>query len=256
MSSYFRLLNRLQGIKLQFHGLGIYLVILVVASSVTGGIIHHTWLTLKTIEISPDEQKLNKLKSDLQVKRNELASKTLELKLANETNQNMQQIFAKQIEKQKDLERELAFYRSVMAPEEFANGVAINGLELAHGVVRNQFRLKLVLTQLKKIKKPIKGFINIQLVGEQNEKPHEIELSKLIKGSLKFNYRYFQVIETDFILPDDFNLGQLVVNVVVPKTRWSKGSKAKQTFNVSELLSDKDTRVLLEQNGQVTDNLS
>lgn len=255
MSSYYRLLNRLQGIKLQFKGLGFYLSLVVLSSFVAGIFIYHSWLQFDSPVITQDIMTLNKLKSDLRTQRNVLAKRDLELKLAKEANVNMQQMFSEEIQQKIALERELAFYRSIMAPEDYANGVAIHGLELEPGLVINQFRLKLILTQLKKIKKPLNGHIDITLVGKMVADPYEMKLDNLIPSKLKFNYRYFQVVETDFVLPDDFKLDRLVVNVVVPKTRWTKGSRSSKSYNVSELLIEKDSRVLLEQTSQVTDNL-
>lgn len=254
MSSYYRLLNRLQGIRLQFRGLALYLIMLILISFFAGLIAYQGLLNLKKPELIEDTSEINKLNLELENKRIQLAAREIELRLANEANQNMQQMFVNELQEKRELETELAFYRSVMAPESFANGAAIHGLEVERGLINNQFRLKLVLTQLRKIKDPLKGYINITLIGKKEEKPFEMKLKDLTREDLKFSYRYFQVLETDFILPNDFKLDRLAVDVVVPKTRWIKGSRATKSYNVTELLIEKEKRVLLEQTDLLTDN--
>ncbi|KFZ38351.1 hypothetical protein HR45_07645 [Shewanella mangrovi] len=234
----------------------LYLFALVLVAFCCGAVSHYIYSDASPVGGGKYRKLAQQYQQQLETQATVLASRNMDLSLAQETNKQMQEMFAKQHQRQQDLERELSFYRSIMAPEYSIDGVAINSLELLPKAAAGDYKLKLVLTQLKKRKQQLKGKAIIQLKGSKAGEDVEIPLESVNNGAkLDFSFRYFQVLETEMSLPEGFKLQQIAVKVVVPASRWSKGGETEQSFSVPELLNgEKDTSVILEQNTQVIDN--
>ncbi|MFT5788490.1 MAG: hypothetical protein ACI8SJ_000593 [Shewanella sp.] len=255
MANYHRWIDRLQVIERQFRTSSTYLSMLIAATFVLGALCFDVGSPYFTPKVEQQVDRTAELSAQLQAQANTLAARNIELALEREANANMQTMFVEQGGKQQALARELAFYRSVMAPENSADGVAINGLELSAALMPRQYRIKLVLTQLEKRKRSLSGRSEITLIGVEGGKPKSIKLSELSDASFTFKFRYFQVLETEFTLPDGFILSRVKAKVVVPASRWTKGSQTEQEYSSQELrVNEKEQSIILEQNGQVLDN--
>ncbi|MCL1036960.1 hypothetical protein L2750_07310 [Shewanella submarina] len=255
MSNYHRWADRLQGAERRYRASSLYLLLLVLVAFVLGGLSHYFWSAEHTRPVVSQDGEIARLETELQARASELASRNLELVVAKEANDNMQKMFNDQLVREKQLQRELNFYRSVMAPENNAEGVAIYSAELLPGVETGKQRLELTLMQLEKRKQLVKGRVEVSLIGTEDGVARTIPLKTLTGNTPAFNFRYFQMLESEFALPEGFNLARVNVKVVVPASRWTKGAESEQTFSVPELTSgEKEPRVILEQNSQVTDN--
>ncbi|QBF83880.1 hypothetical protein EXU30_15240 [Shewanella maritima] len=167
----------------------------------------------------------------------------------------MRQMFNEQVQKQQALETELKFYRSLMVPDDSVDGIGIHALELSHGMLPDQFKLRLILTQLQKRKQQSKAQAFITLVGIEQGEAKQIDLGELVDNKFEFDFKYFQVADSEFNVPEDFNLQRIEVRVKVKARRGVKGGETFATFHVPELLQgEKEQRVILEQNSQVKDN--
>lgn len=255
MTNYHRWIDRLQVIERQFRTSSVYLSLLIICSLVLGALCFNVGSTYLASKVAPSVDPTETLSAQLKTQANTLAARNMELALEREANANMQAMFVEQEEKQQALARELAFYRSVMAPENSADGVAINGLEISAGLMPRHYRLKLVLTQLEKRKRFVSGRSELIFIGLEDGKPKSIKLSELSDISLKFKFRYFEVLEAEFTLPENFILSRVKVKVTVPSSRWAKGSQIEQEYSSQELsVNENEQSIVLEQNGQVLDN--
>ncbi|PKG76799.1 hypothetical protein CXF86_01630 [Shewanella sp. GutCb] len=255
MANYHRWIDRLQVIERQFRTSSVYLSLLVVSSLVLGALCFDVGSSYFAVKVEQPADRTEALSAQLHAQAKTLAARNIELALARETNANMHTMFVEQEGKQQSLARELAFYRSVMAPENSADGVAINGLEVSAELIPGQYRLKLVLTQLEKRKRSVSGRSEVTFIGFEDGKPKSIKLSELSDASFKFKFRYFQVLETEFTLPDGFILSRVKAKVTVPASRWAKGSQTEQEYSSQELrVTENEQSIVLEQNGQVLDN--
>ena len=255
MSNYHRWADRLQGAERRYRASSLYLLLLVLVAFVLGGLSHYFWREAYQAPVASPNAEIARLENELQARSSELASRNLELVVAKEANDNMKKMFNDQLGREKQLQRELNFYRSVMAPENNAEGVAVYSAELLPGIEAGNQRLELTLIQLEKRKQLIKGRVEVSFIGTENGEAKTIGLKSLINSTPAFNFRYFQMLESEFALPDGFNLARVKVKVVVPASRWTKAAESEQTFSVPELTSgEKEPRVILEQNSQVTDN--
>lgn len=292
MPNYHRWVDRMQVVERKIRPSSVYLFFLVLVAFFAGVLTWEVWSSQhQVVQVNTDGREVE-ISQALTEQAEVLAARNLELSLEREANQNMQAMFLEQHQKQKELDRELAFYRSIMAPEHQADGVAIHGAEMSAGLLPQQYRVKLVLTQLQKRKQGLKGRAELNFVGLQGGKVVSLPLSSLTEDKFNFSFRYFQVLETVVTFPEDFEFSRLEAKVIVPASRWSKGATAEQSFTAQELLpkpeildselsseamqvlqfgsaamaetqaevdanssqNSQQPRLLLEQNGQVSDN--
>ncbi|GIU21605.1 hypothetical protein TUM4644_12710 [Shewanella colwelliana] len=292
MPNYHCWVDRMQVVERKIRPSSVYLFFLVLVAFFAGVLTWEIWSSQhQVVQVNTDGREVE-ISQALTEQAEVLAARNLELSLEREANQNMQAMFLEQHQKQKELDRELAFYRSIMAPEHQADGVAIHGAEMSAGLLPQQYRVKLVLTQLQKRKQGLKGRAELNFVGLQGGKVVSLPLSSLTEDKFNFSFRYFQVLETVVTFPEDFEFSRLEAKVIVPASRWSKGATAEQSFTAQELLpkpeildselsseamqvlqfgsaamaetqtevdanssqNSQQPRLLLEQNGQVSDN--
>jgi len=66
-----------------------------------------------------------------------------------------------------------------------------------------------------------------------NNKPHQLTLakvSKLTRKKLSFSFQYFQIIEGEFTLPENFIPENVSLAAILPKGRWQKYYRLDQTI--------------------------
>ncbi|MEI6860498.1 MAG: DUF6776 family protein [Shewanella sp.] len=239
MENYHRWLNRVQALERKIRPSSVYLLLLVWVAFVLGGLSYSLWSGYNLPALENNIEQIDKLTKQLNIQAQSLAVRNLELSLSRETHAKMQELFTDQYSKEKDLLRELAFYRSIMAPESIADGVAIHDLELTSDLLPSQYRLKLILTQLQKRKQSLKGRAELTFIGVQNGKVVELSLAQLTDDkSLSFQFRYFQVLDAEITLPESFKLSRVLVKVIVPSSRWTKGSEIEMEFLALDLLPE------------------
>lgn len=241
MPNYHRWIDRMQVLERKIRPSSVYLFCLVIVAFFIGVLTWDLWSSHNAVRPAQSNGREAELRQALKEQAEVLASRNLELSLEREANSNMQKMFLEQHQKQKALDRELAFYRSIMAPEHQADGVAIHGLEMTPGPLANQYRVKLVLTQLQKRKQALKGQAKIAFMGVQQGKMVTLPLASLTDTKFAFSFRYFQTLEAEITLPADFELSRVEAEVIVPASRWSKGAKAQQSFTAQELLVTPDS---------------
>jgi len=243
MLNYHRWIDRMQVIERKFRPSSVYLSLLVFVAFTLGGLSYNLWSEHNQPIVESNTEQTDTLVKQLKNQAQVMASKNLELTIEKEANDKMQLLFSEQHQKQRELERELSFYRSIMAPENSADGVSINGLELTPSLLPRQYRMKLILTQLQKRKQSLKGKAEIKLVGVQDGEALELDLAKLADLKLSFKFRYFQILDAEFTLPEGFELSHLKAKVIVPSSRWTKGSQAEVEFAAVDVLPFKATSV-------------
>jgi len=133
----------------------------------------------------------------------------------------------------------LRFYQKVMAPGDTENGVQIEDIKLEAGISANHYRFQLVLAQLEKRKRYIKGEVQLAVIGSENGQPKTVNLTKQIKNAsaLKFSFLYFQSIESEFVLPQGFIPEQLELRLKMSKRRGQKAANNPQVYAWDEILA-------------------
>lgn len=126
-----------------------------------------------------------------------------------------------------ELREEAAFYRGIVAPRETSAGVRIERFELDRAPGQaGLFHYQLVLTQVLKNDRLVRGNAELEVEGVQNGKPKTYELRELAadnRKTLGFKFKYFQKFEGDIRLPKDFQPRSVKVRVNPSKRKSVKG---------------------------------
>jgi len=127
-----------------------------------------------------------------------------------------------------ELEEEIAFYRSIVAPGETATGLRIQRFGIEPSGQEQGYYYKLVLTQVSKNTRTVKGRVVIQVEGLRDGKPHQLNLTSLSstgQKQLDFRFKYFQSFEGNLVLPEGFVASRVHIKVS------SKRKTLEKSFN-------------------------
>ena len=152
--------------------------------------------------------------------------------VSNQTLVELQQVILAQKE-------ELIFYQGIVSPENAALGVNLQSFEVKPRSSPNLYSYKLVLTKQGKINKKLRGSAKITIRGEVDGVVSELKLSKVrVENSgkaTKFSFRYFQVFEGDFKLPEDLIPYEVEIGIS-PTTKKVKSYS--ETVSWAELITE------------------
>ncbi|GAB5381463.1 MAG: hypothetical protein Alis3KO_34170 [Aliiglaciecola sp.] len=146
---------------------------------------------------------------------------------------NLQNSISEGLQRETQLQQEISFYQRVMAPELKQEGFVIEAFDIAPSVSERGFRYELVLMQQDKIKNVVKGTIEVTLIGSEQGKPKRYALPSLVEAEsdpLTFSFKYFQVINGEFILPEGFAPEKIQVKAEVFQFRRKRGD-LERTFD-------------------------
>lgn len=105
-----------------------------------------------------------------------------------------------------ELKEELAFYRGIVSPREASRGLRLQRFNLEPNGLRS-YRYTVVLTQVLKNDRLVKGRVKLFVEGLQNNEPKTLDLSALSENSVKelsYSFKYFQNLEGELELPSGF----------------------------------------------------
>jgi hypothetical protein len=117
---------------------------------------------------------------------------------------------------------QLTFYRGIVSPEDGIGGLRIQRLQVLPGAAERQYRLRLVLVQSMRQDAVVTGTVVVQIEGVRDNKPEQLTLTQAgatarADGQLPFNFRYFQNLEHDVVLPEGFEPRAVNVEVRSPR---------------------------------------
>ncbi len=154
-----------------------------------------------------DSGRLDEHKQQLREARNRvigLQQQTIVEKMATE---DVRQSIGKLEEQIQQLNKVIAFYRGIMAPEALATGLHVQNLDIESLEAVNNYRLHWVLIQVGNNEQLVQGDVELRING--------IMESATVGGAAvevvakKFKFRYFQEFEADIILPAGFQPAQI-----------------------------------------------
>lgn len=117
------------------------------------------------------------------------------------------------------LEQDIVYYRQVVSAETEDTGLIISQLDIDATRESNRYRYKLVLRQQDADgDTSLIGHVNINLVGSQGEEQQILSLRDLSAEQdqldIRLRFKYFQNIEGELVLPDNFVPDRLQVAAV------------------------------------------
>lgn len=180
------------------------------------------------------QNRLARTLEDMSNMRRKLAQLEAEAQMARASVKTSQEELEKLQHDKQRLEKELAFYRSIMAPENNKKGLTIDSLAIRAGDKPQQWHYELVLTQAKKQDWYLKGTVNFTITGRQNEQPLQLSGNTLFpeQGMMpRFSFRFFQRLTGVIQLPSGFTPEKISITAT---TRDGK-HKTSAEFDWSEI---------------------
>jgi len=121
-------------------------------------------------------------------------------------------------EKIQEQKEAIEFYRGIMSPKDGEKGLRVQDLRLTRGIDEQHYNLRLVLVQVKRHDRSVKGEIEFSVQGTVAGEETTFALEQLTpedaSGSWPFAFRYFQDFDRVLVLPDGFSPEQINVEVV------------------------------------------
>ncbi|ODS24674.1 hypothetical protein AB835_02025 [Candidatus Endobugula sertula] len=122
-----------------------------------------------------------------------------------------------------ELERDNTFYRDLMRPDNEDTGISVGVPTITSVKVDNTYEYKMVVKQLDANRLKVRGYLEFDLVGKNGEKDRRISLQEVSdnidSGRIKLNFRYFQRIEGQMVLPQDFTPDRIELKVVLVRPK-------------------------------------
>lgn len=190
-------------------------------------------VNLLSSKLEESQKKTNSLTADLseQLKQNDYL--TAELAVEKSAGQLIQQELKTEQQKLFDTRKELAFYQRIISPELQADSLIIDSFSISPGASPTKYRFNLVLIQQDKQRNFAKGSVDLKLHGFSGEKRDTVDLLQLAgfnKSDKAFSFKYFQIIEGEFSLPEGFKPEKVDVALKVAAARSAKSAKVDKSF--------------------------
>ncbi|MCI0505544.1 MAG: hypothetical protein L0Z73_05475 [Gammaproteobacteria bacterium] len=136
-----------------------------------------------------------------------------------------------------ELKEQVAFYRGIVSPAQTASGLNITSFKLNKLGDVSGYHFRLVLTQIKQNNQIIRGKANILIDGLQNGEPKQLNISDIMgkaKDDMNLQFKYFQTIEGDMVLPEGFVPSSVLVDI---KPSGSSQNSISRIFNWTDIIS-------------------
>lgn len=136
------------------------------------------------------------------------------------------------------LEKDVSFYKNIMAPSDNAKGLQVQNAEIEETSEDRRYAYKIVLAQVADNKNYVSGVVAINLIGSNGGTQEVIPLrdvSEREELGIKFRFRYFQNIEGELTLPADFIPASIQV---VAQSKGKTASRIEQSFDWGTLTAN------------------
>ncbi len=120
-----------------------------------------------------------------------------------------------------ELREEVEFYRGIVSPSERQAGLNIQTFKLEPAVEEGLYHFELVMSQVLKNDRFVKGVVKLHLQGVQGGEPQTLDFRDITPNDSigrDFRFRYFQRMEGDIRLPENF-LPRNVIVEMAPQGR-------------------------------------
>ena len=137
------------------------------------------------------------------------------------------------IDREKALQKDIAFYQQVMAPELTLQGFVIDAFNVEKTLSDRVYRFEVVMLQRDKIKNTLKGNLDITLVGSEAGQSKQYSLASLLvdpQQTLTFGFKYFQVLDGQIQLPEQFQPERVLIQSEIFQFNRKKG-ELQSTFD-------------------------
>ncbi len=116
-----------------------------------------------------------------------------------------------------ELKEELAFYRGIVSPNNASAGLRLQRFKIESIGQPRGYRSKVVLTQVLKNQRLARGYVKLSMEGLLNGQLMTLTLKDLTEKQvkeIKYQFKYFQNLEQDLILPEGFKPLRAMIQVI------------------------------------------
>ena len=121
----------------------------------------------------------------------------------------------------KERKSEITFYKSIMAPGDIESGLHVFRLDLEPTRDDKRWRYNLVLSQIGDNNRFVSGHVNVELIGYVDGNRKTLPLDQISdsrdKTDIEFRFRYFQSVDGDMTIPEDFRPDSIQVTAVADR---------------------------------------
>ena len=226
----------IEGLKRQYGRLSLLVGLLcgVMALLYMGFWFGDSALNSRKLLIAQQQQRLDNLYTQTDEQLQQINFLRVELEIERQAAVHVQQQLKQLHEQNHELQKQLSFYQKIMAPELQAGGLEIDQFTITSTAAKRIFHYKLVLVQTKKNKRYAKGYVQMSFQGTQGEQTAQYELADINAqqgvNKLPFSFQYFQILEGDIVLPEQFEPQQISISVILPTGKWQKFERLDRQF--------------------------
>jgi exonuclease VII small subunit len=199
--------------------------LVVVVLLVTGGVIYNHGLSMAGFESLTAlrrqqnlQQVVDQLEQDNLTLRDSLARAERSLQMDHSAYQELDRSLKVSSQEIVRLREELNFYRNIISPPNKKSGLRIQSLKLEAAdaddtTATSKYHYKMVLIQALKHDRKITGKARFEITGVQGGANTTIRFPQTADKSINFSFKYFQDIEGQIELPQNFEPQTIKVNV-------------------------------------------
>jgi hypothetical protein len=148
----------------------------------------------------------------------QLIDAQLNLTVLREASNSLREDLTKELSKTARLEEEVTFFKGLMSPSSLTKGLQVAELELVALPEPGEYNFQLLLTQVALRRGLIAGEVRLDVIGRYADDPEAgeavlslTELASLEAYPMKFRFRYFQDMNGNLVLPDNFSPARILV---------------------------------------------
>lgn len=189
------------------------------------------------------EQLLSELKAqqhDLEKAQKAFAACQMEVQILTIGKTSLQSLTEDLQQQVADQEKDLTFYRKLMASETGKEGLDLNAWSLIQ-LSDNSYLLRLTFVQYAAQHPLMNASLEIRVLGRENQQLMQYAMRDLLQESeaesafeQRLRFRYFQIVEIRFVLPEDFVAEKITLDAV-PAARNAKAWQTEILWQVQEL---------------------
>lgn len=140
------------------------------------------------------------------------------------------------------LQRDVEFYKGLIAPEELNKGLKLHAFSVVHDATDDRYDFKLVLANFGGKSKVVKGELGLKLIGIESGADREMLLTEAedYEGPrpIRLRFRFFQNVTGSFKVPEGW---QPTAIVAFANVKDASGQLLSVNYDWQELLNNKLT---------------
>lgn len=176
---------------------------------------------------------------DLDKAQKELAACQMEVQILSIGKRELQTLTEQLQQQVADQEKDLTFYRKLMASEPGKEGLDLNAWSLTR-LTERVYLLRLTFVQYAQQHPLMNASLQILVNGQENQQSMQYDIQALRLGDQdaqteqRLRFRYFQIVEIHFTLPENFVAESIIIDAMLA-VRNAKAWQREIPWQVQEL---------------------